>query len=56
VLHDGIGLVAKSLEYIPNSEPARIRIVSDHSCYAPYERLAEETPIIGSIRWFAREI
>jgi hypothetical protein len=29
VLHDGMGLVAKRLEYIPNSDPPRVRIISD---------------------------
>lgn len=56
VLHDGMGLVAKRLEHIPNSDPPRVRIVSDNACYSPYERLAEETNIVGRIRWFAREI
>lgn len=56
VLHDGIGLVAKRLEHIPNSDPPRVRIVSDNSIYAPYEGTAEEVNIIGRIRWFAREI
>jgi phage repressor protein C with HTH and peptisase S24 domain len=30
VLHDGMGLVAKRLEHIPNSDPARLRIISDN--------------------------
>jgi phage repressor protein C with HTH and peptisase S24 domain len=56
VLHDGMGLVAKRLEYIPNSDPPRVKIVSDNDRYAPYERLIEEMNIVGRIRWFAREI
>lgn len=56
VLHDGMGLVAKRLEHIPNSDPPRVRIVSDNATYSPYERLTEETNIVGRIRWFAREI
>jgi phage repressor protein C with HTH and peptisase S24 domain len=56
VLHDGMGLVAKRLDHIPNSEPPKVRIISDNPLYAPYEGTAEEVNIIGRIRWFAREI
>jgi hypothetical protein len=56
VLHDGIGLVAKWLEHIPNSDPPRVKIVSANDRYAPYERLVDEMNIVGRIRWFAREI
>ena len=54
VLHDGMGLVAKRLEHIPNSDPPRVRIISD--IYRPYEGSGEEVNIIGRIRWFAREM
>ena len=56
VLHDGMGLVAKRLEHIPNSDPPRVRIISDNAHYSPYEGLADEVNIIGRIRWFAREM
>jgi phage repressor protein C with HTH and peptisase S24 domain len=56
VLHDGAGLVAKRLEHVPTSEPARLRIISDNPRYAPYECLASEVTIVGRIRWFAREV
>jgi len=56
VLHDGMGLVAKRLEHIPNSDPRRLRIISDNPLYKPYEGSGEEVNIIGRIRWFAREI
>jgi len=56
VLFDGMGLVAKRLEHIPNSEPPQVRIISDNTFYSPYERTAEEIRIIGRIRWFGREI
>lgn len=56
VLHDGMGLIAKRLEHIPNSDPPRVRIISDNPFYAPYEGVAEDMNIIGRIRWFAREI
>ena len=56
VLDDGMGLVAKRLEHIPNSDPPAVRVISDNPVYSPYERSAEEIHIIGRIRWFAREI
>lgn len=56
VLHDGMGLVAKRLEHVPNSEPPRVRIISDNPLYAPYEGIADEINVVGRIRWFAREI
>ncbi len=56
VLFDGLGLVAKRLEHVANSDPPMVRIISDNPIYAPYERTAEEITIIGRIRWFAREM
>jgi phage repressor protein C with HTH and peptisase S24 domain len=56
VLHDGMRLVAKRLEHIPNNDPPRVRIISDNPLYKPYEGGGEEVNIIGRIRWFAREM
>lgn len=56
VLFDGMGLVAKRLENIPNHDPPKVRVISDNTFYTPYERTADEVNIIGRIRWFAREI
>lgn len=56
VLDDGLGLVAKRLEHIPNSEPPAVRVISDNKHYSPYERTADEIHIVGRIRWFAREL
>jgi phage repressor protein C with HTH and peptisase S24 domain len=56
VLDDGMGLVAKRLEHIPNSDPPAVRVISDNKLYPEYERTADEIRIIGRIRWFAREI
>ncbi|MDX1820107.1 MAG: S24 family peptidase [Paracoccaceae bacterium] len=56
VLDDGIGLVAKRLEHIPNSDPPAVRVISDNKYYPEYERTAEEIHIVGRIRWFSREI
>lgn len=50
VLHDGMGLVAKRLEHVPNSDPPRVRIISDihagtssHRSDAWPERLQRKT-------------
>ncbi|WP_223162582.1 S24 family peptidase [Ruegeria intermedia] len=56
VLDDGMGLVAKRLEHIPNSDPPAVRVISDNPVYSPYERTADEIHTVGRIRWFAREI
>ena len=51
-----MGLVAKRLEHIPNSDPPAVCVISDNGVYSPHEHSAEETHIIGRIRWFAQEI
>lgn len=56
VLNDGMGLVAKRIEAVPNCDPPRIRILSDNPVYSPYEVLLEMVNIVGRIRWFAREL
>ncbi|WP_028467627.1 S24 family peptidase [Nisaea denitrificans] len=56
VLHDGIGLVAKQLEYIPNSDPPRVLIRSESPRYQDYERTIEEVNIVGRVIWFARRL
>jgi len=56
VLDDGMGLVAKRLDHVPNSDPPRVRVISDNKYYPEYERTAEEIYIVGRIRWFAREL
>lgn len=56
VLFDGIGLVAKRLEHVPNSDPPRVRVISDNPRYATYERTSEEVSITGRVVWLARAI
>ena len=56
ILFDGMGLVAKRLEYIPNNDLPKFRVISDNTFYSPYERTADEINIVGRIRWFAREL
>lgn len=54
VLHDGMGLLAKQLERLPNTE--RLSIRSANPRYDSYERPAEEVTIIGRVIWFARRL
>lgn len=53
VVWDGMGMVIKRIEYVPDTEPPRVRISSDNPRYAPYERGLEEAHILGRIvgRW-----
>lgn len=55
VLFDGMGLVAKRLEFISGNVPS-IRIISDNPQYSPYILQADELHIIGRVVWFAREL
>ena len=50
---DGIGLVAKRLEFLEGSEPPTVRISSSNPSYPPYERTVDEVTIIGRVvgRW-----
>jgi len=54
VIWDGMGLVAKRAEHIPNSDPPRIVIRSVNPEYPAYERDAEEVNLIGRVIWAAR--
>jgi SOS-response transcriptional repressor LexA len=53
ILFDGIGLVAKRLEFLEGSEPPTVRISSSNPSYPPYERTVDEVTIIGRVvgRW-----
>ena len=43
VLYDGMGLVAKRLEHIPNSDPPRVRIISDNRSTSPMKAAARRS-------------
>lgn len=46
---DGMGLVIKRLELIPNSSPLKVKIMSDNPRYPTYERTAGEVHINGRV-------
>lgn len=56
VLHDGLGLVAKQIEYVPNTDPPTLVIKSANPRYQDYERTMDEVRIVGRIIWFARRL
>ena len=53
ILHDGLGLVAKRVEFIADSDPPTIRIISNNQAYPEYRRTLEEAHIMGRVvgRW-----
>ncbi|HEV7283443.1 MAG TPA: helix-turn-helix domain-containing protein [Kaistia sp.] len=55
-LWDGIGVVVKRVEYIPNSDPPTVVISSDNPKHRMYERTADEIRIIGRVIWYGRRL
>jgi phage repressor protein C with HTH and peptisase S24 domain len=55
-LWDGDGHVIKYLEKVPDSDPAKVRVVSANGIYEPRERLLEEIHLIGRVIWFGRRV
>lgn len=55
-LWDGLGVVVKRIDHIPNSDPPRLILVSDNGKHRSYERNIDEISIIGRVVWFARMI
>jgi len=56
VIWDGMGLVAKRIEHVPNSDPPRIVLKSLNPEYDSYERLAEEVRVVGRAVWVSRRL
>jgi len=56
VLYDGMGLVAKRLEFIPMNEPPKVCIIADNQQYSTYDGTADEVNSIGRVRWYGREM
>jgi phage repressor protein C with HTH and peptisase S24 domain len=55
-LWDGDGHVIKFLEKVPDSDPAKVRVVALNSIYQPHERLLEEINLVGRVVWFGRRV
>lgn len=56
VIWDGLGLVAKRVEHVPNSDPPVVTIKSVNPEYQTYERGAEEVKVIGRVIWAAKRL
>jgi len=56
ILDDGIGLVAKQIEIIPNSTPVCLQVSSENPSYHRYQRAIDEVTIIGRVIWFGRRL
>ena len=56
VIWDGMGILAKRVEHIPNSDPPTVVIKSVNPEYRSYERNAEEVNVIGRVIWMARRL
>jgi len=46
---DGVGLVLKLVEIVPQTDPVRLRLSSRNPGYSPYEVTSEEAHIIGRV-------
>jgi len=55
-LWDGWGLVVKWIERVHDSDPSKLRVMSENDRFAEYEVLAEEARVIGRVVWFARRM
>jgi phage repressor protein C with HTH and peptisase S24 domain len=51
-----MGLVAKCVEHIPNSESPKVVIKSVNPEYQACERIAEEVNVVGRVIWAARRL
>lgn len=56
VIWDGMGLVAKRIEHVPNSDPLHVVLRSLNPEYDSYERLAEEIRVVGRTVWMSRRL
>jgi len=56
VLDDGVGLVAKRVDAVPNSFPQQLRLSSDNPAYSNYQRRIDEVRILGRVVWFTRSL
>lgn len=55
-LWDGDGYVIKLLEKIYDSDPPKVRVISQNTIYRATERLAEEVRVLGRVVWFGRRV
>ncbi|MGB1895397.1 MAG: S24 family peptidase [Candidatus Puniceispirillaceae bacterium] len=56
VLHDGLGIMAKRIELIPEAAPGQIRISPANTQYFAYQRHLDDIRIIGRVVWYGRSL
>ena len=56
VLDDGVGLVAKRVDAIPNTMPRMLRLSFDNPAYSNHQLRIDEVRVIGRVVWFAHSL
>ena len=56
ILDDGVGLVAKRIEIIPNTTMQMLHISLENSAYSSYQWRIVEVHIIERVIWFAHRL
>lgn len=56
VLHDGLGIMAKRIELIPEAAPGQIRISPANTQYSAYQRHLDDIRIIDRVVWYGRSL
>ncbi len=56
VLFDGIGIMAKRIELIPQANAGQIRISSANPQYSAYQRHLNDIRIICRVIWYGRSL
>ena len=55
-LFDGVGIMVKQIEVIPDSGPILARILTANTQYSAYQRNLNDIRIIGRVIWFSRSL
>ena len=56
VLYDGVGMMAKRIELIPEAAPGQIRISPANTQYSAYQRHLDDIRIISRVVWYGRSL
>jgi len=56
ILDEGVGIVAKRIEIIPNTNLQMLRIVLENFSYNSYQRRIDEVHIVGRVVLFTRRL
>ena len=55
-IFDGVGIMVKRIEVIPDSDPILARISTANTQYSAYQRNLNDIRIIGRVIWFSRSL